>query len=63
MRDWTLGTYRAENTRHIYIVFRVFKLRGDEIGLKLYVDPEGMRQRRELEFNADKYEVTPSVRA
>lgn len=63
MRDRTIGPYRADNNCSIYIIFRVFKLCEKEIGMRLFVDPEGMRQRRELEFDAETYEVTPGVLA
>jgi hypothetical protein len=42
----------------VYIIFRVFKL-GDEIDMRLYVDPFGMEERGELRFVAESYSVVP----
>jgi len=49
----------AENRRkkNVYIIFRVFNLGSDSIGLKLLVDPESMRQREELAFTAETWSV------
>jgi hypothetical protein len=43
----------------IYLVARVFILRIEGMGLKIYVDSVSLQIRRELEFKADKYAVTP----
>lgn len=61
--DMTIGGPGDAESPSIYIVFRVFGLGGERIGLKLYVDPEALRRKRALDFNADKYEVTPGRRA
>jgi hypothetical protein len=61
MQDNTNGSCRVDSTGSIYLVFRVFNLRGGEIGLRIYADPEVLRQKRELMFSADKYAVTPGI--
>jgi len=43
----------------IYLVARVFRLGIEGMGLKIYVDPVSLQIKRELEFKADKYAVTP----
>jgi hypothetical protein len=42
-------------------MFRVFNLGQDSAGLKVLVDPEGMRLRQELAFTAEKWSVVPSI--
>ena len=44
-------------TRSLYIVFRVFNLGQDSVGLRVLVDPESMRQRGELAFTAETWTV------
>ncbi|KAI9372834.1 hypothetical protein BJX61DRAFT_542344 [Aspergillus egyptiacus] len=44
----------------VYVVFRVFNLGRDSVGVKVYVDPESMRERRELLFTAETWSVTPA---
>lgn len=47
----------------IYMIARVFKLGGSGMGLKLYVDPAGLRSNGALKFTADKYSVTLGIPA
>ena len=44
-------------TRSLYVVFRVFNLGKDSVGLRVLVDPESMRQREELAFTAETWTV------
>jgi hypothetical protein len=43
----------------VYIVFRVFNLGQESIGMRLYVDPDVMRARRELLFTAESWTIVP----
>ena len=43
----------------IYIILRIFNIGQERIGIHIYVDPESMRIRSELEFTAEKYFVVP----
>lgn len=43
------------------MIFRVFNLGSNSIGVKLLVDPEGMRQRGELVFTAETWSVIPGT--
>lgn len=51
----TAGGRRTEN---LYVIFRVFNLGSDSVGLKVLVDPESMRQRGELVFTTETWAVT-----
>lgn len=42
----------------IYIIFRVFNIGTDSVGMKVYVDPERMR-RRHLVFTAETWSIVP----
>lgn len=39
------------------MIFRVFNLGEQDIGLRIMVDPKGLERRGELEFEADTYTV------
>ncbi|KJK63796.1 hypothetical protein P875_00064712 [Aspergillus parasiticus SU-1] len=43
----------------IYIIFRVFNIGTDSVGMKVYVDPERMRRRRHLVFTAETWSIVP----
>jgi hypothetical protein len=45
----------------IYVIFRVYYLGKEGMGLKIYVDPEGLRQEQRLIFSPESYSVYPSV--
>jgi hypothetical protein len=45
----------------IYVIFRVSKLGGNSMELTIYVDPEVMRQERNLEFTAETWSVVPGL--
>ena len=44
----------------VMIVFRVFNIDREEMGLKLIVDPETHRQNETLDLAAEKWMVRPS---
>ncbi len=46
-----------DNLERVYVVFRVFNLGNDNIGLRVLVDPESMRLQDELSFNAESWSV------
>lgn len=54
MRD----THSSQTRDAVYVVFRVFSLEDDSIGLRVYVDPEQHRLDGELVFAADSVTVT-----
>ena len=45
------------NLKTVYVVFRVFNLGSDNIGLRVLVDPESMRLQDELSFTAESWSV------
>lgn len=57
MQDKSNNNAADRQTQNLYVIFRVFNLGGDSVGLKVLVDPEGMRQRGELTFTADTWSV------
>jgi hypothetical protein len=61
MRRFTNGLLGTQNQDTIYVIFRVFNLNDDDVGLKIYVDPTTLGQTGELIFtlNKGKWEVTP----
>ena len=46
----------TETPPNVYIIFRVFDLKG-KIGLRVYVDPEAVRQHGELDFHIETWAV------
>ena len=46
-----------DNFETVYVVFRVFNLGNDKIGLRILVDPESMRLQDELSFTAESWSV------
>lgn len=63
MRSSTNGVSGMQNQDTIYVIFRVFNLNNDDVGLKIYVDPERLRQTNKLTFTWNrrygKWEVGP----
>lgn len=50
----------AENRDTIYAIFRVYNLGRDDMGLKIYIDPESLRLSEQLGFTAETWSVAPS---
>ncbi|KAK4034238.1 hypothetical protein C8A01DRAFT_18936 [Parachaetomium inaequale] len=46
-----------DNLETVYVVFRVFNLGNDNIGLRILVDPESMRLQDQLSFTAESWSV------
>lgn len=44
----------------VYMILRVFDLGQDEIGLRIYLDPETLRRNNSLRFTAESYCVEPT---
>jgi hypothetical protein len=57
MQEYTNSNAESRRTESIYVIFRVFNLGNDSIGLKVLVDPESIRQRGELAFTAETWSV------
>ncbi|KAF5228970.1 hypothetical protein FANTH_14368 [Fusarium anthophilum] len=51
--------HHTEDHSEIYIVFRVFQLNSDGIGLCVYTDPEKLRQDGGLLFKGQAWSITP----
>lgn len=60
MKDSSNGASGSMNHHCIYVVFRVFNLFKDSIDMRVYVDPDIMRQRRDLLFTAESWSVVPA---
>ncbi len=45
------------NRASVYMIFRVFNLEAENIGLKVLVDPESMRTRDQLSFTVESWSV------
>lgn len=50
----------AGNTNFIYAIFRVYRLGQDNMGLRVYLDPESLRLSGQLEFTAETWTVVPT---
>lgn len=46
---------------NVYIIFRVFNLGRNNLGVKLYVDPEAHRLRGNLVFESQTWTVQPRM--
>lgn len=47
----------------VYLIFRVYCLGKRDMGLQVYVDPEGMRREGSLVFRSESYSVRPGAPA
>jgi hypothetical protein len=45
----------------VYVIFRVFNLGRDDIGVRVLVDPEAMRQENQLLFTSETWSVRPRL--
>ncbi|KAI0157391.1 hypothetical protein GGR57DRAFT_510975 [Xylariaceae sp. FL1272] len=48
-------------TGSIYVIFRVYYLGQDTMGLEIYVDPDALRRTDQLKFQAESWSVVPAV--
>ena len=44
----------------IYVIFRVYNLGRDDMGVRIYLDPEALRLSGQLRFVAENWLVTPT---
>jgi hypothetical protein len=56
MRDNILD---GENTHTIYVIFRVYNLGRDNMGLKIYLDPATLSDSGALQFTAEGWSAVP----
>lgn len=59
MQDYTFP--RGRSVPNVYIIFRVFNLGRNNLGVKLYVDPEAHRLRGDLVFESQSWTVRPRM--
>ncbi|KAI0424953.1 hypothetical protein F5Y09DRAFT_118782 [Xylaria sp. FL1042] len=45
----------------IYVIFRVYWLGQDNVGLRIYLDPESLRRTHQLEFTSELWSVVPGL--
>ncbi|KAI1327062.1 hypothetical protein F5Y16DRAFT_421235 [Xylariaceae sp. FL0255] len=46
---------------NIYVIFRVYSLGQDNMGLEIYVDPEALRRTDQLKFRSELWSVVPGT--
>jgi hypothetical protein len=61
MQRTTNGVFGNENQSEVYAIFRVSNLGNDEMGVRIYVDPETKRKTHKLTFAVEKYSVIPAL--
>ncbi|KAI0136379.1 ino80 chromatin remodeling complex protein [Xylariales sp. AK1849] len=52
----------AESRDTIYVIFRVYNLGQDNMGVRIYLDPETLRLSEQLRFTAETWSVVPKIR-
>ena len=53
------NTLRGGNRDSVYGVFRVYNLGQADMDLKIYIDPEDLRETNSLNFTAENWSVVP----
>ncbi len=61
MREHTNAVNSSADSPTIYVIFRVFNVDKDSIGLKIHMDPEKLRCDGLLVFTEQAYAVTPGA--
>ncbi|KAK1512450.1 uncharacterized protein CCOS01_14690 [Colletotrichum costaricense] len=51
--------FLTENSHAAYVIFRVYNLGRQNMGYKVYLDPEELKRRGQLSFTAEKWSVIP----
>jgi hypothetical protein len=59
MKNNTKGSEGAENLETIYAIFRVYNLGQDNMGVRIYLDPESLRLAGRLRFTAEQWSAVP----
>lgn len=54
--------HNIEDRSEVYMILRVFWLDSNNIGMRVYLDPEQMRQEGGLIFTGETWSITPGVR-
>ena len=62
MQHTTNGPSGTDRQHEVYVIFRVFNLGKETMGLNIYVDPEQKRRDGILRFVSDEYKVVPGPR-
>jgi hypothetical protein len=57
MQNLSVNNAETRQMNSMYVIFRVFNLGNDSIGLKVLVDPGTLRQPGELAFTAETWSV------
>lgn len=57
MRD--VHANHTEDRSIVYLICRVFNINRDTIGMRVYLDPEQLRQDGQLRFAGQAWSVTP----
>jgi len=57
MQDKSNRNGQVRTTESLYIIFRIFRLGSDDVGIRVLVDPESMRRRGELTFTTATWTV------
>jgi hypothetical protein len=50
----------GQTAPEVYIILRVYNLGQEDIGLRIYLDPETGRRKNDLRFIAESYSVEPT---
>ncbi|KAK4445770.1 hypothetical protein QBC34DRAFT_412648 [Podospora aff. communis PSN243] len=51
------NTNENGNRASVYMIFRVFNLEAEDVGLRVLVDPESLRTRDQLSFTVESWSV------
>ncbi|KAI1342846.1 hypothetical protein F5Y15DRAFT_412522 [Xylariaceae sp. FL0016] len=54
------NTLTEANTIIIYVIFRVYNLGQDNMGLRIYLDPESLRLSGHLDFTTEQWSIVPT---
>ncbi|CAH0025380.1 unnamed protein product [Clonostachys rhizophaga] len=54
--------HNIEDRSEVYMILRVFWLDSNNIGMRVYLDPEQMRQEGGLIFTGETWSITPGIR-
>lgn len=61
MKENSISTLSPATWPTIYMIARVFDVGKTKVDMKLYLDPENMRQEGSLVFTAETYSVVPGL--
>lgn len=54
-------TGQEQQLDQVYVIFRVYNIGLDSVGVRVLIDPESMRRRGELSFTAENWSVTTAA--